>query len=63
MATVATLLPLRESTPLLRTATGALFGFMLVWLAYPQVEKGMAGTRQDLRVKLSKIEAGDADKG
>jgi uncharacterized membrane protein len=33
--------PLRESPPWLRFATGALFGFMLVWLIYPHVEKGM----------------------
>jgi uncharacterized membrane protein len=56
MATLSGLLPLRESTPLLRALTGALFGFMLAWLAYPQVEKGMAGTREDLRVKLSRLE-------
>lgn len=57
MATISNLLPLRESTPLMRLATGALFGFMLAWLAYPQVEKGMAGTREDLRLKLSRIDA------
>jgi len=56
MATLSSLLPLRESTPMLRALTGALFGFMLAWLAYPQVEKGMAGTREDLRVKLSRLE-------
>lgn len=61
MATIASLLPLRESTPLLRTATGALFGFMLAWLAFPQVEKGMAETRKDMQVKLSKINGVDAD--
>jgi uncharacterized membrane protein len=54
------LLPLRESTPLLRTITGGLFGFMLVWLAYPQVEQGMAGTREDLRARLSRIEEDEA---
>lgn len=55
-AAVQSVLPLRESTPLLRTATGALFGLMLVWLAYPQVEKGMTGTRNDLAKKLSRID-------
>ncbi|MFN2221550.1 MAG: DUF2085 domain-containing protein, partial [Candidatus Promineifilaceae bacterium] len=60
MATIANLLPLRESTPLLRTITGGLFGFMLVWLAYPQVEQGMAGTREDLRARLSRIEEDEA---
>jgi uncharacterized membrane protein len=55
-ATVANLLPLRESTPFMRVFTGALFGFMLAWLAYPQVEKGMADTRDDLRRRLDKID-------
>jgi uncharacterized membrane protein len=32
----------RESTWLLRTLTGALFGFAAVWLAYPYVEEAMA---------------------
>lgn len=44
--------PLRESTPFLRTATGALFGFMLVWLAYPRIEEGMEATRKELGAKL-----------
>lgn len=47
--------PLRESTPLLRTFTGALFGFMLVWLAYPRIEEGMKGTERDLERKLRRI--------
>jgi uncharacterized membrane protein len=54
--TVQQLLPLRESTPALRALTGALFGFMLVWLAYPQVEKGMASTEQQLGEKLRKVD-------
>ena len=31
----------RESTPWLRTVTGALFGFASVWFAYPYVEEAM----------------------
>ena len=31
----------RESTPFLRTLTGALFGFASVWFAYPYVEDAM----------------------
>jgi uncharacterized membrane protein len=31
----------RESTPLLRTVTGALFGFASVWFAYPYVDEAM----------------------
>ena len=47
-----TIFPLRESTPFLRTATGALFGFMLVWLAYPRIDDGMEATRKELGAKL-----------
>jgi uncharacterized membrane protein len=35
------LLPFRESTALLRTITGALFGVMSVWFAYPNVQDSM----------------------
>jgi len=63
MATIANLLPLRESTPLMRLVTGGLFGFMLAWMAYPQVEKGMAGTREDLRRRLSRIDTQEAGRG
>jgi len=34
-------LPLRESTPLLRTITGALFGITNVWMAYPYLQESM----------------------
>jgi uncharacterized membrane protein len=44
--------PLRESPPFLRTFTGALFGFMLVWLAYPHIATGMAGTEAEMAQKL-----------
>lgn len=44
--------PLRESTPFLRTFTGAWFGLTLVWLAYPHVEEGMKDTARDLEAKL-----------
>ncbi len=39
------LVPWRESTPMLRTATGFLFGSMNVWLAYPHLEDWMAEIR------------------
>jgi uncharacterized membrane protein len=42
----------RESTPLLRTITGALFGVMCVWLAYPYVEESMSDARAELVTKL-----------
>lgn len=44
---------MRESTPLLRTATGLLFGILNVWLAYPHLEESMAGTRAAVSVKLA----------
>jgi uncharacterized membrane protein len=56
MAQVQQFLPLRESTPAMRAFTGALFGLMLVWLAYPQVNKGMMGTERDLAHKLRRAE-------
>jgi uncharacterized membrane protein/glutaredoxin len=40
------LLPLRESTPFLRTLTGGLFGFASVWFAYPMVQESMDETIQ-----------------
>jgi uncharacterized membrane protein len=45
--------PIRESTPLLRTVTGLLFGLANVWLAYPYLEESMAETRTAAAVKLA----------
>jgi len=46
-------LPIRESTPFLRTLTGALFGIMNVWLAYPHVEEAMRDTQALVAAKLA----------
>jgi uncharacterized membrane protein len=54
-ATLQSILPLRESTPLLRAFTGAWFGLALVWLAYPHVNESMKGTESHLNAKLSRI--------
>jgi uncharacterized membrane protein len=43
----------RESTPLLRTMTGLLFGLLNVWLAYPYLEESMGQTRATTAVKLA----------
>jgi uncharacterized membrane protein/glutaredoxin len=48
--------PVRESTPLLRTITGLLFGLMNVWLAYPYVEESMLETRAQVAAKLARVE-------
>jgi len=49
-------LPLRESTPFLRSLTGALFGVANVWLSFPYVEESMNETRMLLAVKLAGAE-------
>lgn len=46
-------IPARESTPFLRTLTGALFGIMNVWLAYPHVQETMAETREMIATRLA----------
>ncbi|MDD2922311.1 MAG: glutaredoxin family protein [Anaerolineales bacterium] len=43
---LASVVPYRESTPYLRVLTGALFGFMTAWFAYPNIEESMSETRQ-----------------
>jgi uncharacterized membrane protein len=48
----------RESTPLLRTATGMLFGIMNVWLAYPYLEQSMSETRASAAVNLAGADPG-----
>jgi uncharacterized membrane protein len=55
IASLQNIFPLRESTPFLRSGTGALFGFMLAWLAYPHLDGGMRSTAKELEVKLKRI--------
>lgn len=52
---LASIVPYRESTPYLRALTGALFGFMTAWFAYPTIEESMSETRQ-YYLKKSAIE-------
>jgi uncharacterized membrane protein len=47
-----TLFYVRESTPLIRAGTGALFGTGVVWLVYPHLAQGMQGTEYELETKL-----------
>lgn len=44
--------PIRESTPFLRTLTGALFGLGNAWLAFPYIDDSMAETRILVETKL-----------
>jgi uncharacterized membrane protein len=48
--------PYRESTPFLRTFTGALFGFTTAWFGLPYVEESMLETRQLMAKKVRFIE-------
>jgi uncharacterized membrane protein len=48
----------RESTPFLRTLTGALFGVTTAWFGYPMTEQAMADTRRIMASKLLRIKAG-----
>jgi len=48
-------LPLRESTPFLRTFTGILFGVMTAWYLFPVIEESMRETRQMVDWKLAQV--------
>lgn len=54
-------IPLRESTPLLRTVTGLLFAVMNVWLAYPNIDDAMKDTQALTATKLVAAEAKDRE--
>lgn len=49
------LIPYRESTPLLRTLTGALFGIFTAWFGYPQIEQSMSETRVYMERRLAQL--------
>lgn len=44
--------PARETLPIFRVVTGALFGLMNVWLTFPYIELSMADTRDQIIAKL-----------
>jgi len=49
------LLPYRESTPILRTFTGFLFGFMTAWFGIPYIEESMRESRAQLVKKFAVV--------
>lgn len=49
------LFPYRESTPVLRSITGGLFGFMTAWFGYPLVEASMKETEQYINLKFQRF--------
>lgn len=50
-------IPYRESTPLLRTLTGALFGLMTAWFGFPVFKETMDDTRKMLASKRARVES------
>jgi uncharacterized membrane protein len=48
-------IPYRESTPILRTLTGALFGLFTAWFGYPYVEESMCETRTYMQRRLERL--------
>ena len=53
---LAAILPYRESTPFLRTLTGAIFGIATAWFAYPYMEESFSETRQFFIKKFAAID-------
>jgi len=49
----------RESTPFLRSLTGALFGFTTAWFGFPVMEETMSETRLLLAGKFARLNSGD----
>jgi uncharacterized membrane protein len=56
------LIPYRESTPFLRTVTGALFGIFTAWFGYPYVEESMSETRSYMQTRLERLKAAQVKK-
>jgi len=50
---IHSILPYRESTPLLRVLTGFLFGLTTAWFMFPLIEESMADTRRLLAKKFA----------
>ncbi len=61
--TLAQLVPLRESSPLLRSLTGAILGLSLVWLLYPRLDEQFTATANDIGRRLAAREMGGVESG
>ena len=51
------LVPLRESSPLLRSLTGAIMGLSVVWLIFPRLDEQFTATANDIGRRLAGREA------
>ena len=49
-------LPLRESTPYLRVATGLFFGLATAWFGFPYLEESVQENRRDMQLKHAIVE-------
>jgi uncharacterized membrane protein len=54
---IQSIFPYRESTPLLRTITGFLFGWTTAWLTIPLMEETMGDSRRELERKYLGLKA------
>lgn len=54
-------IPYRESTPLLRTLTGMLFGLSTAWFGFPVINETMADTRRYLADKRARYQNRGSD--
>jgi len=50
----------RETTPYFRLITGAIFGMMNAWLAFPYLEMSMRDTRQEIEENLAQYHTAQA---
>ncbi|HMT21458.1 MAG TPA: DUF2085 domain-containing protein [Promineifilum sp.] len=53
------IVPLRESSPLLRSLTGMIMGLSIVWLLYPRLDDQFTMTANDIGRRLAAREAAD----
>jgi uncharacterized membrane protein len=56
MGGVFNFIPYRESTPLLRSLTGAIFGFTTGWFGFPVIDETMTETRRYLADKRARLQ-------
>jgi uncharacterized membrane protein len=54
---------LRETTPFFRTITGALFGLMNAWLAFPYLEESSREVKTGIEAKFAKREQREQRRG
>lgn len=48
--------PMRESSPFLRTLTGGMFGWMTAWYLYPMLDETMSETRRIVKRKMAVLQ-------